>query len=160
MQGNERIKEQETFGERRECEKRCKECQRGVRARGQPGGRFDQGRGRASVAPGPRTRTRLTLSTPAPAQADFEAPRPSHITLLPPSLPRFPHSPSPLHLYPQPACTMSDTEGGKKSGYRLEYASSGRSKCNGTHSFPAHFPVLVRCAHAAPRRVSRVAVAS
>ena len=55
---------------------------------------------------------------------------------------------------------MSDTEGGKKSGYRLEYASSGRSKCNGTHSFPAHFPVLVRCAHAAPRRVSRVAVAS
>ncbi|KAH9849562.1 hypothetical protein C2E23DRAFT_352102 [Lenzites betulinus] len=26
---------------------------------------------------------------------------------------------------------MSDTEGTKKSGYRLEYASSGRSKCNG-----------------------------
>ncbi|KZT68398.1 zf-PARP-domain-containing protein [Daedalea quercina L-15889] len=26
---------------------------------------------------------------------------------------------------------MSDEEGGRKSGYRLEYASSGRSKCNG-----------------------------
>ncbi|PIL27746.1 transcription factor [Ganoderma sinense ZZ0214-1] len=26
---------------------------------------------------------------------------------------------------------MSDTEGGKKSGYRLEYASSSRSKCSG-----------------------------
>ncbi|EPS95078.1 hypothetical protein FOMPIDRAFT_1038644 [Fomitopsis schrenkii] len=26
---------------------------------------------------------------------------------------------------------MSDEEGGKKSGYRLEYANSGRSKCNG-----------------------------
>lgn len=27
---------------------------------------------------------------------------------------------------------MSDDEGGKKSGYRLEYAGTVRSKCKGT----------------------------
>ena len=32
---------------------------------------------------------------------------------------------------------MSDNEGGKKSGYRLEYASSGRSKCNGESNIRA-----------------------
>lgn len=37
---------------------------------------------------------------------------------------------------------MSDNEGGKKSGYRLEYASSGRAKCTGEPTSSSLRPIL------------------
>ncbi len=51
---------------------------------------------------------------------------------------------------------MSDTEGGKKSGYRLEYAPSARSKCNGEPTFPPLRPIshtsVLTAIHASPSR--------
>ena len=38
---------------------------------------------------------------------------------------------------------MSDGEGGKKSGYRLEYASSARAKCKGTRLFLTTFSAIL-----------------
>ena len=42
--------------------------------------------------------------------------------------------------------TMSGTESVKKSGYRIEYASSARAKCKGTSlsQFPSVHPIIVR----------------
>ena len=51
---------------------------------------------------------------------------------------------------------MSDTEGGKKSGYRLEYASSSRAKCNGEPTFsplrPTSHTSVLTAFHASPSR--------
>lgn len=38
---------------------------------------------------------------------------------------------------------MSDTEGTKKTGYRLDYASSGRSKCKGASNPPVVWPIAL-----------------
>ncbi len=51
---------------------------------------------------------------------------------------------------------MSDEEGGKKSGYRLEYAKSARSKCTGEPTFlplrPASCSPVLTAFHASPSR--------
>ena len=44
---------------------------------------------------------------------------------------------------------MSDNEGGKKSGYRLEYASSARAKCNGEPTSSSLLPILHTLNHIA-----------
>ena len=47
---------------------------------------------------------------------------------------------------PLPSTTVSGTESVKKSGYRIEYASSARAKCKGTSlsQFPSVHPIIVR----------------
>ena len=76
---------------------------------------------------------RAQLVGPKPIQAE----KPNLISSPPPV--SFLSSPLPS------TTTMSDTEGVKKSGYRIEYASSARAKCKGTSlsQFPSVHPIIV-----------------